>query len=226
MYHALGLHLLVSSGDTEKLPREALKYLPTRVVLHLEDAALEMVCGSFEIDPHSAFAHPGRGVLLVGGVATGFQTLNTLMTTDFADAQLAPVSFTALGGAAFPPYRRVDNGEFRPSRVAVLAGLARAGTSPRLMCRGRQRRCQCWQGRFAAGNPQSGAGLPDWKRFMTWRPWGNPVTRSSAWGCAMTWDAKTSSPLDLALIGRATCSWQDRAAAGAPECCELSLPIV
>ncbi|WP_296181076.1 FtsK/SpoIIIE domain-containing protein [uncultured Mobiluncus sp.] len=127
MYRALGLHLLVSSGDTEKLPREALKYLPTRVVLHLEDAALEMVCGSFEIDPHSAFAQSGRGVLLVGGVATGFQTLNTLMTTDFTDPQLAPVKFTALGGAAFPP--ALSTGGLW--RVPALAGRSssRAGTS-------------------------------------------------------------------------------------------------
>lgn len=127
MYRALGLHLLVSSGDTEKLPREALKYLPTRVVLHLEDAALEAVCGSFEIDPHSAFAHPGRGVLLVGGVATGFQTLNTLMNIDFADPQLAPVNFTALGGAAFPP--ALSTGGSR--RVPALAGRSssRAGKS-------------------------------------------------------------------------------------------------
>lgn len=127
MYRALGLHLLVSSGDTEKLPREALKYLPTRVVLHLEDAALEMVCGSFEMDPRSAFAHPGRGVLLVGGVATGFQTLNTLMTTDFADAQLAPVSFTALGGAAFPQ-TLVTGGRWRAP--ALMGGRSsRAKTS-------------------------------------------------------------------------------------------------
>lgn len=127
MYRALGLHLLVSSGDTEKLPREALKYLPTRVVLHLEDAALEMVCGSFEMDSRSAFAHPGRGVLLVGGVATGFQTLNTLMTTDFADAQLAPVSFTALGGAAFPTELSAGGSW----RVPALAGhsSSRAGKS-------------------------------------------------------------------------------------------------
>ena len=127
MYRALGLHLLVSSGDTEKLPREALKYLPTRVVLHLEDAALEMVCGSFEMDPRSAFAHPGRGVLLVGGVATGFQTLNTLMTTDFADAQLAPVNFTALGGAAFPTELSAGGSW----RVPALAGRSssRAGKS-------------------------------------------------------------------------------------------------
>lgn len=127
MYRALGLHLLVSSGDTEKLPREALKYLPTRVVLHLEDAALEMVCGSFEMDLRSAFAHPGRGVLLVGGVATGFQTLNTLMTTDFADAQLAPVSFTALGGAAFPPALSAGGSW----RVPALTGRSssRAGRS-------------------------------------------------------------------------------------------------
>ena len=127
MYRALGLHLLVSSGDTEKLPREALKYLPTRVVLHLEDAALEMVCGSFEMDPRSAFAHPGRGVLLVGGVATGFQTLNTLMTTDFADVQLAPVSFTALGGAAFPPALSAGGSW----RVPALTGRSssRAGKS-------------------------------------------------------------------------------------------------
>lgn len=118
MYRALGLHLLVSSGDTEKLPREALKYLPTRVVLHLEDEALEVVCGSFEIDPHAAFTHPGRGVLLVGGVATGFQTLNTLMNTDFADPQLAPVNFTALGGAAFPP--ALSAGE--QTRVPALMG--------------------------------------------------------------------------------------------------------
>lgn len=127
MYRALGLHLLVSSGDTEKLPREALKYLPTRVVLHLEDAALEMVCGSFEMDPRSAFAHPGRGVLLVGGVATGFQTLNTLMTTDFADVQLAPVSFTALGGVAFPPALSAGGSW----RVPALTGRSssRAGKS-------------------------------------------------------------------------------------------------
>ena len=118
MYRALGLHLLVSSGDTEKLPREALKYLPTRVVLHLEDEALEVVCGSFEIDPHAAFAHPGRGVLLVGGVATGFQTLNTLMNTDFTDPQLAPVNFTALGGAAFPPALSAGGQE----RVPALMG--------------------------------------------------------------------------------------------------------
>lgn len=127
MYRALGLHLLVSGGDTEKLPREALKYLPTRVVLRLEDAALEMVCGSFEMDPRSAFAHPGRGVLLVGGVATGFQTLNTLMTTDFADAQLAPVSFAALGGAAFPPALSAGGSW----RVPALTGRSssRAGKS-------------------------------------------------------------------------------------------------
>ena len=118
MYRALGLHLLVSSGDTEKLPREALKYLPTRVVLHLEDEALEVVCGSFEIDPHAAFPLPGRGVLLVGGVATGFQTLNTLMVTDFTDSQSAPVNFTALGGAAFPP--ALSAGEQR--RVPALMG--------------------------------------------------------------------------------------------------------
>lgn len=124
MYRALGLHLLVSSGDTEKLPREALKYLPTRVVLHLEDAALEMVCGSFEMDPRAAFAHPGRGVLLVGGVATGFQTLNTLMTTDFADAQLAPVNFTALGGAAFPPELSAGGSW----RVPALAGRSSSRT--------------------------------------------------------------------------------------------------
>lgn len=127
MYRALGLHLLVSSGDTEKLPREALKYLPTRVVLHLEDEALEVVCGSFEIDPHVAFPLPGRGVLLVGGVATGFQTLNTLMITDFSDPQLAPVNFTALGGAAFPP--ALSAGEQR--RVLALMGgrSSRAKTS-------------------------------------------------------------------------------------------------
>lgn len=118
MYRALGLHLLVSSGDTEKLPREALKYLPTRVVLQLEDAALEVVCGSFEIDSRSAFTHPGSGILLVGGVATGFQTLNTLMTTDFTDPQLAPVNFTALGGAAFPQ-TLVTGGRWR---VPALAG--------------------------------------------------------------------------------------------------------
>ncbi|WP_311497107.1 FtsK/SpoIIIE domain-containing protein [uncultured Mobiluncus sp.] len=127
MYRALGLHLLVSSGDTEKLPREALKYLPTRVVLHLEDEALEVVCGSFEIDPHAAFTHPGRGVLLVGGVATGFQTLNTLMVTDFSDPQLAPVNFTALGGAAFPQ-TLVTGGRWRAP--ALMGGRSsRAKTS-------------------------------------------------------------------------------------------------
>ena len=127
MYRALGLHLLVSSGDTEKLPREALKYLPTRVVLHLEDEALEVVCGSFEIDPHVAFPLPGRGVLLVGGVATGFQTLNTLMITDFSDPQLAPVNFTALGGAAFPQ-TLVTGGRWRAP--ALMGGRSsRAKTS-------------------------------------------------------------------------------------------------
>lgn len=127
MYRALGLHLLVSSGDTEKLPREALKYLPTRVVLHLEDEALEVVCGSFEIDPHVAFPYPGRGVLLVGGVATGFQTLNTLMITDFSDPQLAPVNFTALGGAAFPQ-TLVTGGRWRAP--ALMGGRSsRAKTS-------------------------------------------------------------------------------------------------
>lgn len=127
MYRGLGLHLVVSSGDTEKLPREALKYLPTRVVLHLEDAALEAVCGSVEIDSHSAFTHPGSGILLVGGVATGFQTLNTLMTTDFADSQLAPVNFTPLGGAAFPPALSAGGSW----RVPALAGRSssRAGKS-------------------------------------------------------------------------------------------------
>lgn len=138
MYRALGLHLLVSSGDTEKLPREALKYLPTRVVLHLEDEALEVVCGSFEIDPRAAFAHPGRGVLLVGGVATGFQTLNTLMNTDFTDPQLAPVNFMPLGGAAFPPalsaggQGRVPALAGRSSSRADMSGNQRAVEMPRV----------------------------------------------------------------------------------------------
>lgn len=127
MYRSLGLHLVVSIGNTEKLPREALKYLPTRVVLHLEGAALEVVCGSLEIDSRSAFSHPGRGILLVGGVATSFQTLNSLMVTDFSDPELAPVNFTPLGGTEFPP--ALSTGSQRQVPALVRGNFPRTDTS-------------------------------------------------------------------------------------------------
>lgn len=101
MYRALGLHLILAYGDPEKLPRESLKYLPNRVIFSLEEAGLEAVSGTFEIQPH--FPVPGRGILLAGGVGTGFQTLNTLLDEDFSNPESAPVRFQALGGLELPP---------------------------------------------------------------------------------------------------------------------------
>ena len=94
LYRSRGIHVIVSMGDPARLPAEILPYLPTRVLLQLDPEQVVLVCGSLELPGESVFTAPGRGILISGGLAESFQTLNTILS-EGADWS-PPVSFSPL----------------------------------------------------------------------------------------------------------------------------------